>query len=69
MITTHSGGFYLSNGQILDEKSGRAEGLPTPEKARAYTMSYAILQAHNASGKQDGCDGYNGYDGYNGCDS
>ncbi len=47
MIQIQRCGVYYKNGAFLSTEEGAAAGLPAPEAAKAGTMAYGILKAHN----------------------
>ncbi|MCI8478130.1 MAG: hydratase [Oscillospiraceae bacterium] len=53
MIKQTKEGIYYKAGGFIPAKDGPAAGLPAPEEARKGSMAYAILSAHNTSGRMD----------------
>ncbi|MDR2161917.1 MAG: hydratase, partial [Desulfovibrio sp.] len=52
-LNSDNTGVYLSNGQWLDAAQGQAAALPPPDAARAGTMAFALLAAHNKTSEGD----------------
>ena len=53
MIKITQQGVYYHKGAFVPVQDGAAAGLSAPDQARAGTMAYAILSAHNTSGNMD----------------
>ena len=53
MLKITTGGVYYKNGGFIPARDGPAAGLPAPEQAKAGTMAYGILKAHNTGDGMD----------------
>jgi aconitate hydratase len=53
MISITNSGMYYHNGQFLPREAAEKAGVPAPDAARAGTMAYRILSAHNTSGSME----------------